>query len=161
MLLGAAAIAGADQLTKYLTVRNIPPHAVVPLWPGVVHLTYLRNAGMAFSLFEGGRWVFLALTAVFLVFAVLAAARDWFPHPVGRTALSMLAGGAVGNLIDRLLYGSVADMIELEFINFAVFNVADIFVTAGAGLLLVWALFLDRRKSEARTGNEKDHDDFL
>ncbi len=161
MLTGAAAIAGADQLTKYLTVRKIPLHAEMPLWPGVAHLTYLRNAGMAFSLFEGGRWVFLALTAAFLVFAVLASARDWFPHPLGRTALTMLTGGAVGNLIDRLLYGSVVDMIELEFIHFAVFNVADIFVTVGAGLILIWVLFFDRKKPAARTANETDHDDYL
>lgn len=156
-LLGAAGIAAADQFTKWLTARNIAPGGVVPVWDGVVRLTYLRNSGMAFSLFEGGRWVFLVFTAVFLTLAVLAVVKDWLPHPLARTGLVMVSGGAVGNLIDRLLYGSVVDMIELEFIRFAVFNVADIFVTVGAALILVWALFLDRKKP-AREGSGVDHD---
>jgi len=148
MLLGVAGIVAADQAAKYLTLAHIPLHGVVPVWDGVVHLTHLRNSGMAFSLFEGGRWVFLALTLAFLALAVTAAVRDWLPHPVGRTALVFLAGGAVGNLIDRLLYGSVVDMIEVDLIQFAVFNVADIFVTIGAALLLIWGLFLDRNKKD-------------
>lgn len=146
MLLCAAAIVAADQLTKWLTVRRIPPGETVPIWDGVVHLTYLRNSGMAFSLYQGGRWVFLIFTALFLALAALAAVKDWFPHPLFRVCLVLVTGGAVGNLIDRLLYGSVVDMIELEFIRFAVFNIADIFLTTGAGLLLIWILFLDRKK---------------
>lgn len=156
LLIGAAAIVGADQLTKYLTVQNIPLGGIVPVWDGVVHLTYLRNSGMAFSLFEGGRWVFLAFTVIFLAFATLAAGKDWMPHPLAKIALAMLAGGAVGNLIDRLIYGSVVDMIEVEFIRFAVFNVADIFVTLGAALLLVWAIFLDRKKPEEKKVDDEN-----
>ncbi len=158
MLLCAAAIVVADQLTKWLTVRHIPPGGIVPVWDGVIHLTYLRNSGMAFSLYEGGRWVFLLFTVVFLVLAVLAALKDWFPHPVVRVSLVLVTGGAVGNLIDRLFYGSVVDMIEVEFIRFAVFNVADIFLTVGAGLLLVWILFLDRKKPKREeAGLDQDH----
>ncbi len=157
MLLCVLAIAAADQLSKWLTVRAIPPHGRVPLWPGVVHLTCLHNSGMAFSLFEGGRWVFLILTVVFLALAALALRRSWVPHPLGRWALVSIAGGAMGNLIDRLFYGAVVDMIELEFVDFAVFNVADIFVTVGAALLLVWGLFFDRE----RKGDGAGHDDPL
>lgn len=158
MLLCAAAIVAADQLTKWLTVRNIPPGETVPIWDGVVHLTYLRNSGMAFSLYQGGRWVFLIFTVLFLVLAALAAVKDWFPHPLFRVCLVMVTGGAVGNLIDRLLYGSVVDMIEVEFIRFAVFNVADIFLTMGSGLLLIWILFLDRKKPEREeNGIDQDH----
>ncbi len=145
MPLGAALIAVADQLTKYWTVRAIPLYGTVPLLDGVVRLTHLRNTGMAFSLFEGGRWLFLVLTAVFLVLAALAVWKDWLPHPLARAALVMLSGGAVGNLIDRLRTGAVVDMIELEFIRFAVFNVADIFITLGVVLLMVWAVFFDRK----------------
>lgn len=157
MLAGVAAIVAADQLTKWLTVRNIAPGEIVPVWDGVVHLTYLRNTGMAFSLFEGGRWAFLAFTVVFLVLAALAAVKDWLPHPLARVSLVMMTGGATGNLIDRLVYGSVVDMIEPEFIRFAVFNVADIFLTAGAGLIVVWILFSDRKKSEQKE-DSVDHE---
>lgn len=158
MLLSIAGIVAADQFTKWLTVRHIAPGEIVPVLDGVVHLTYLRNNGMAFSLFEGGRWVFLLFTAVFLVLAALTAVKDWLPHPLARASLVMVTGGAVGNLIDRLLYGSVVDMIEPELIRFAVFNVADIFVTVGAALILVWAFFLDRKKpTREETGIDHDH----
>jgi len=145
MALGTVLIAAADQLTKYWTVRAIPLYSTVPLLDGVVRLTHLRNTGMAFSLLQGGRWLFLIFTAAFLVLAALAVWKDWLPHPLARAALVMLTGGAVGNLIDRVRTGAVVDMIELEFIRFAVFNVADIFVTLGAVLLLVWAVFFDRK----------------
>lgn len=145
MTLGAALIAAADQMVKAWTVRAVPLYATVPLLDGVVHLTHLRNTGMAFSLLQGGRWLFLIFTAAFLALAALAVWKDWLPHPLARAALTMLAGGAVGNLIDRIRTGAVVDMIELEFIRFAVFNVADIFVTLGGALLLVWAVFFDRK----------------
>lgn len=150
MLFGIAAIAALDQLTKWLTVRYIAPGEIIPVWDGVVHLTYLRNSGMAFSLYEGGRWFFLAVSAVFLVLAALGLVKNWFPHPLAKVSLVMVAGGAVGNLIDRLFYGSVVDMIEPELFQFAVFNVADIFLTVGAGMILVWAIFLDRKKPKQK-----------
>ena len=158
MLLGAGAIVGLDQLTKYLTVQNIPLGGELPVWEGVFHLTYFRNTGMAFSLLEGARWLFLALTAAFLVIAVLAVVRKWLTHPVALAALTMIVGGGVGNMIDRELHGAVVDMIELDFIRFAIFNVADCFVCIGAALLVVWVLFLDRKPARPEGGS---HDDSL
>lgn len=154
MLLGAGAIVGLDRWTKAWTVRNIPLHGAVPALDGVFHLTYVRNSGMAFSLLEGMRWLFLAVTAVFLIFAVLAVVRRWIDHPLGLAALTMVVGGAIGNLIDRLASGAVVDMIELDFMDFAVFNVADCFVTVGVILLLVWAVFLDKKKDTGRTAHD-------
>ena len=146
MLLTAAAIVGLDQLAKYLTVKNIPLGGTVPVWPGVFHLTYIRNTGAAFSMLSGARWFFLALTAAFLAGAVWCVRARKIRHPLGRWALVLIAGGAVGNMIDRLFHGSVVDMIELDFMRFAIFNVADCCVTGGAALLVIWALFCDRKK---------------
>ncbi len=154
MLLGAGAIAGLDQWTKAWTVQNIPLHGTVPVLDGVFHLTYLRNTGMAFSLLEGMRWLFLVVTAAFLVFAVLAVVKRWVDHPLGLTAVTMITGGAIGNLIDRLASGAVVDMIELDFLNFAVFNVADCFVTVGVILLLIWAVFFDKKKDAGRDAHD-------
>ena len=157
MALGAGAIVGLDQLTKYLTVQYIPLHGTVPVWDGIVHLTYFRNTGMAFSLLEGARWLFLVLTAAFLVVAVLAVVKKWLTHPLALTALTMIVGGGVGNMIDRAIHGSVVDMIEVDFMSFAIFNVADCFVTIGAVLLVVWAIFFDRRTPKTPEEAADDH----
>lgn len=137
-------IVAADQLTKYLTVSNIPLGGKIPVIPWLFQLTYLQNDGMAFSMLRGGRWFFLVMTLAALVLMVLAVKKRWVVHPVGLTALAAIAGGAVGNLIDRLRLGYVIDMIEVTFMEFAVFNVADCFVVCGAILLVIYAFFFDK-----------------
>ena len=149
MLLGVGAIAGLDQLTKYLVVQNIEPGGIVPVWGGVFHLTHFKNTGMAFSLFEGARWIFVALTILCLVLGAAVIIKGFVRHPLGITSIVMISGGAVGNLIDRIATGEVIDMIVVEFVDFAVFIVADSFVTVGAILLVIWALFLERKKPKA------------
>jgi len=139
-----------DQISKYLTVKYIPLHEIVPLWDGVVHLTHLRNTGMAFSMLQGGRWFFLVMTLVVFVLLGLAIRKKWVSHPVSLWALAAIVGGAIGNLIDRVRLGYVVDMIEVEFMNFAVFNVADCFVVCGAILLVIAVFFFEKE--------EKPHD---
>lgn len=153
MCLTAAALVGLDQLVKALVAAAIPLGQSVPLIPGMIRLTYVRNTGAAFSILSGQRWFFLAVTLAYFVFLILALKKNWFPGRMPKWALTVLTAGAVGNLIDRILTGSVIDMFELEFIRFAVFNVADLCVTAGAVLLCVWAIFADRKKP---SGEERD-----
>jgi len=141
-----------DQISKYLTVKYIPLHEIVPLWDGVVHLTHLRNTGMAFSMLQGGRWFFLVMTLVVFVLLGLAIRKKWVSHPVSLWALAAIVGGAIGNLIDRVRLGYVVDMIEVEFMNFAVFNVADCFVVCGAILLVIYAFFFDKPAKKGAQG---------
>ena len=140
-----------DQVTKYLVVQNIPYNGFVAAWPGVFHLTHLHNTGMAFSMLEGGRWLFLVLTAAALSLMGLAIGKKWVRHPLTLWSLAAIAGGAVGNLIDRAFLGYVVDMIAVDFMEFAVFNVADCFVVCGGILLAVSILFFekDEPKKEA------------
>lgn len=156
LILFSILIVIADQLTKYWTVTQISLGETVPLWSGVVHLTYLKNTGMAFSLLEGGRWFFLIMTLV--VFALLAVAlkKQWINHPVGLWALAAIVGGAVGNLIDRIRLGYVVDMIEVEFISFPVFNIADCFVVCGGILLVIYAFFFDQPKGKEKSVHASD-----
>ena len=135
-----------DQVAKYLTVAHIPLETAVPAIPGLFQLTYVQNTGMAFSMLEGGRWFFLVMTLAALGLMVLAVKKRWISHPLGLWALAAIAGGAVGNLIDRIRLGYVIDMIEVTFMKFAVFNVADCFVVCGAILLVIYAFFLDHRE---------------
>ena len=138
MGLFAAAIMVADQLVKAAVVANIPLYGQVDVLSGVFHLTYVRNTGAAFSSFEGMRWVFV------LIFLALTAALVWdavkkkLPFTLfERWCLAAIYGGGLGNVIDRVRLGYVVDMIEVEFIRFPVFNVADCFITCGCVALLL------------------------
>ena len=141
----SAAIVVADQVTKFLTVANIPLYAHVPVLEGVVGLTYVQNTGAAFSAFQGAQWLF---AIVFLVFTA-AIVWEYFKSPMPfkkyeRVLIACVYGGAVGNMIDRIRLGYVVDMIKTEFMDFPVFNVADIFITCGCIVMMVSLIFFNK-----------------
>lgn len=145
MALFALGIAGADQLTKYLTVANIPLYGEVPFLPGVLRFTYVRNTGAAFSSFQGMQWLF---ALIFLALTVLIF-LEYFKKPLpfskfDRWCIAAIYGGGLGNMIDRLRLGYVVDMIETEFITFPVFNVADCFITCGCIALMIHLIFFNK-----------------
>ena len=138
----ALVLVGVDQLVKYLVLTYIPLGAHVPFISYLVELTYVKNTGAAFSLFNQHTWL---LTLVSLVMSLVLAAALWkgfFRHPLGRVTLTLLLAGAVGNLIDRAFRGFVVDMFNFLFMNFAVFNVADICVVVGGIAAALYYLFL-------------------
>ncbi|MBQ6160168.1 MAG: signal peptidase II [Oscillospiraceae bacterium] len=141
-----AAIVAADQLTKALVRANIPYGEAVPLLPGVVQLTYVRNKGAAFSMLGGARWLFLALVVLFFTVVAVLIRRKLLAKPFELWCVAAIGGGAIGNAVDRALTGEVTDMIEPLFVNFAVFNVADCFITCGAIALAVYILFFDGKE---------------
>jgi signal peptidase II len=139
-LLGTAlCVLAVDQATKALVRAELRPDTWIDLIPGVLRLNHVRNQGAAFGLMWGQRLVFVGVTA--LVLAGLAFV--WFRyHPRGWLvvpSLGLLAGGAIGNLIDRLIAGRVTDFIDVHF--WPVFNVADSAIVVGVGILVVWLLF--------------------
>ena len=136
---------GIDQLTKFWVVQQIPLHTTVPVWNGMFHLTYTQNTGAAFSSFEGQHWLFALVMLVFIGFIIWEFPKKKMPFTTFERWLmvSILAGG-IGNMIDRLRLGYVVDMIEVEFMNFAVFNVADIFITCGCFLLIAHLIFFNK-----------------
>ena len=135
-LLFSAAIVAADQVTKYLTVANIPLHTDVPFLPGVLQLTYVRNTGAAFSSFEGQQWLFAMGFLVFTALVVWEYRKQAMPFTrLERWCIFAIYGGGLGNMIDRIRLGYVVDMIETTFMEFPVFNVADCFITCGCILL--------------------------
>ena len=137
MALFAAGIVGLDQFTKYLTVANIPLHTEIPAIPGLFHLTYVQNTGAAFSSFEGQIWLFVIVFAVFTG-AILweFSGTRWPFTDLERWLIVAIYGGGLGNMIDRIRLGFVVDMIEVDFMRFPVFNVADCFITCGCVLLI-------------------------
>ena len=141
----AAAIVAADQISKYLTVASIPLHGSVPFLPGILSFTYEQNDGGAFSSFSGMQWLF---ALVFLVFTALVL-WEYFKSPMPFTKLerwciAAIYGGGLGNMIDRVRMGYVVDMLKTEFMEFAIFNVADCFITCGCILLIVHLAFFNK-----------------
>ena len=141
-----AVIVAADQITKFLTVQNIPLYQDVPAIEGLFHLTFVKNTGAAWSMLSGMRWLFVVL------FVVMTALVLWeyFKKPMAftkfeRWCIAAVYGGGLGNVIDRVRLGYVVDMIEVDFMNFPVFNVADCFITCGCIALMVSLIFFNKR----------------
>lgn len=155
-VLAIAALA-LDQLSKYLTVRNLAPGQDLAFWPGVLHFTHVRNEGMSFSLLSGARWFFVVVTLAVIALAIFAMYKKWISHPFGLISLSCVLGGAVGNLIDRVRWGYVVDMIEVEFVRFAVFNVADMFVVCGGIAFCIYGIFF-WKEPEKRGASDHETD---
>ena len=136
-----AALVALDQLVKHLVVQNIPLGHHVPFLPHILDLTYVQNTGAAFSLFAQHTWILTLISAVVAAAIAVALLRRVIRHPFGVTTLTVVFAGAVGNLIDRALFGFVTDMFNLQFMHFAVFNVADICVVCGGIAFCVYFLF--------------------
>ena len=139
-------IAVLDQVVKAVVSAHIPLGAVIPAIPGVFHWTNVHNTGAAFSMLQGGRWLFAAVCLIGLAVVVVLVVKKVLTNRFELWCLAAVFGGGIGNLIDRVRLGYVVDMIEVEFMDFAVFNVADAFITCGAIALAVYVLFFDREK---------------
>lgn len=145
MALFAAGVVAADQITKYLVLTYIPLHAQVQVLPGVVGLTYVRNEGAAFSSFEGQQWLFALIFILFTVGVVWEYKKKAMPFTAfERWCIAAIYGGGLGNMIDRVRFGYVVDMIQTEFMDFPVFNVADCFITCGCIALIFHLVFFNR-----------------
>ena len=143
-LLGAALIVLLDHLTKAWAVRTLQNQPDIVLIPGALVLRYLENTGMAFGFLKDRQIFFYIVTGLILVPILIVL----FTMPLKKRnlpffiALTMLVGGAVGNLIDRIRMKYVVDFIYVSLINFPIFNVADIFVSLSCVLLFILILFV-------------------
>ena len=134
----AAAVFIADRVTKILAPRI--PEEGQALIPGVLGLRYAENRGIAFSLLSGMPWV-LGLVSLLIITAVLFFLRGKKLRAAKLAGRMMMLGGAAGNMMDRFIHGFVPDIIEVLFVEFAVFNVADMFLCIGCGLVILQLLF--------------------
>lgn len=152
-------LTAVDQLTKYLVRIRIPLGGSVELLPGIMDLTYVKNTGMAFSLLSEHTWLLAVCSLVVIAVLLALLIRQEITHPMGVAALLLIVAGAVGNLIDRVVLGWVTDMFRTLFVDFAVFNVADICVTVGAVLFAAYYLFLfDKYEKRGKKHDRSDAD---
>ena len=145
MALFAAGAVALDQWTKALTVANIPLYWDVPVLDGLFHFTYVQNTGAAFSSFRGQQWLFALIFAAFTLFLLWELRKNSMGFkPFERWCIAAIWAGGLGNMIDRVRLGYVVDMIEVEFITFPVFNVADCFITCGCVLLIAHLILFNK-----------------
>lgn len=155
-LLGAAVLVVLDQLIKHWATAALLPVGSMEVLPGIVELRYCLNDGMAFSMLAGKQGLLIGVTSVMLV-AVLVMLFVRKMSLAERIAWTLVLGGGVGNLIDRVLNGVVVDYINVLFMHFAIFNFADICVCVGVGLLML-VLLLDSTKKD-ELAQQKAEDD--
>lgn len=149
----AAAIVGLDQWTKALTLAadragSLPSDSIL----GIFHITHTENDGAIWGILSGQTWLFLLIMVLFLAVLGVMIWRKWLTKKFEWLCLAFIAGGGIGNMIDRLVSGSVTDMIKFDFVEFPVFNVADCFITVGCAALLIYILFFDREKKHEADG---------
>lgn len=151
-----AILIGVDQLVKFLVRTNIPLGTSMPFIPYLMDLSYVQNTGAAFSMLSDHTWLLSLVSAVVSLGIAVALFKGIIvKHPIGKWSLAVVLAGAVGNLIDRVWLGYVVDMFKTTFIDFAVFNVADICVVCGGIVLMVYILFF----AEKLEPKEEHHDD--
>ena len=158
----AAIILIGDQWLKYWVTVNITlSTGEATLIPGVVKLVNIHNSGAAFGLLGDAayaRWLFLGIAALFIIVIVVVLAKHLFKSRFANWCAVMALAGAVGNCIDRALYGYVVDMFKVEFMDFAVFNVADVFLVV-ACLAFVIYLIVDLFRGKDDDDEDEDDDD--
>lgn len=152
-------MAAVDQAVKAWAAVNLAPVGSMPLIPGVIELRFYLNDGAAFSILEGRQTFLVAFTSIALV------AVAWyllFKKPASRLEYAgwlLVLGGGVGNLIDRVQNGAVVDYFNLLFMDFAIFNLADVLVCTGIGLLVLAFLLelrAERRKKQTQAAAQSD-----
>lgn len=148
----AAILIGLDQAAKYLALINLKPIGSMVFIKGILDFTFVENRGVAFGMFSGQRWFILLLTGLITVallyyYKKLPKTKE---YQLVRMVMILIFSGAIGNMIDRVFRGYVVDFFEFSFINFPVFNVADIYVVVGVCILAFLILFVMKEPKEKK-----------
>lgn len=131
-----------DQWTKVLAYEKLRVNGPFVIWDGVFELLYHENRGAAFGIMQGQKWVFLIIAAAVVIAIMAVLYKMPFTsryYPLFFCTV-LLASGAIGNVIDRIMRGFVVDFLYFKLINFPIFNVADCYVVAAAGLLILLSM---------------------
>ena len=142
-------IVALDQWSKWAIKTSFNLYQSKPVIQDLLHFTYVTNDGMAFGLsFPGGKHVLLIMTILLTGFIVGFLWKEKNGHPLIKYGLALILSGAIGNLIDRMLYGKVVDFLDLMIGNFHwyIFNIADSSVTIGMILFIIHSIYIEQKK---------------
>lgn len=143
-LIVAALLVVCDQLVKYWVVSNLSLGEIMNVIPNVFSLTYYQNSGAAWSILQGQMWFFAIVTFVAVPLCIWLLWKNRRGSKFYSLALGLVIAGALGNFIDRMRLGYVVDMFQTDFMNFPIFNVADMCLTIGVVMVFIYALFEER-----------------
>ena len=143
-IVGICALVALDQYTKYLAVIHLKDKPAFIIINGVLELNYLENKGAAFGMLQNQKafFIFVAVVILGVIGYVLLKTPDQKKYRILHVLLSLIAAGAIGNMIDRIRLNYVVDFIYFVLINFPIFNVADIYVTVSTAALVILLLFV-------------------
>lgn len=148
----AALIVAADRLVKYIVASSAKVGETLLRIP-FVDITYVQNKGAAFSIMSGKMSFLTIISIAFCAAVVVYWIKKKPSHPLLCAAVTMMFSGALGNAIDRIARGFVVDFICVTFVDFPVFNIADIGITVGAALLILYVIVFDKEDKNAKIDN--------
>ncbi|EGO8527342.1 signal peptidase II [Enterococcus faecalis] len=148
----SALLVGLDQWSKYLTVQNISLGETKEFIPGFLSLTHLRNTGAAWSLLEGKMIFFYVITVIVSVVVIYLLIKNYKKSVWYSVGLSFVLAGAIGNFIDRVRLGYVVDMLQTDFMNFPIFNVADSTLVVGVICIFIYLILDEKAAKEGKNG---------
>lgn len=148
----SALLVGFDQWSKYLTVQNISLGETKEFIPGFLSLTHLRNTGAAWSLLEGKMIFFYVITVIVSVVIIYLLIKNYKKSVWYSVGLSFVLAGAIGNFIDRVRLGYVVDMLQTDFMNFPIFNVADSTLVVGVICIFIYLILDEKAAKEGKNG---------
>ncbi len=148
----SALLVGLDQWSKYLTVQNISLGETKEFIPGFLSLTHLRNTGAAWSLLEGKMIFFYVITVIVSVVIIYLLIKNYKKSIWYSVGLSFVLAGAIGNFIDRVRLGYVVDMLQTDFMNFPIFNVADSTLVVGVICIFIYLILDENAAKEGKNG---------
>lgn len=137
-----------DQLVKYWTINQIELHSSLPGIPNIFDFFYIQNTGAGWGILSGKMNLFFIATILILIYLIYLLYKTTPQQRLSQIAYGLLIGGAVGNFIDRIINGYVIDMFRLLFIDFPIFNIADMALTFGVIILIAVILFDLESKGE-------------
>lgn len=147
-LIPFALILAADLITKQLVAMNLEVGQSIPGINGLFEITYVQNQGAAFGILQGRKMVLVFVTLVIFALLIIYALRRDTDSKWLMWGLTLVCSGGMGNLIDRVAFGYVRDFIDLSFVKFPVFNIADCGVTVGAIMMVLYIMVEEHRRGE-------------
>lgn len=156
-LLVIAGLVLTDQLIKVIVLKYLAPVGSYVLVNKFLSLTYVENTGAAFGSFSSNTVILSVVTAAVVIVGLIYLLRGKIKNKLAYWCITVIISGGIGNLIDRIFRGFVVDYIEPLFVNFAVFNFADILVTCGAIILIIYLIY-DMVK-DAKNGKKEKTDE--
>ncbi len=156
---GALVVVLADQLSKIAVSGALGTvGASRTVIPGVLDFTYVLNSGATGGILSGHRWVFMTISSVVIVAMIAYVALGAVKTNLSAVAIAMIAGGGIGNMIDRVARGTVVDFIDVTLVDFfpfnTVFNVADVFVCVGCCLLVLSMIISEVKEAKEKKKKE-------